>query len=588
MKKGWLPKVGTWQYYLLLASVTGLVLGPLGGLAAAYMNFSIGFFVGGQVLVGILGSVITFRYGAEGRHGANYMQTMAGVLSSMCGMAVLIQAMHWLGMTPPPIWQMGVFFMSAGMFGIGMGVIYTPLLVDRLKLTYPSGAAVATIIRALTDPKLLKASILKLGGGTGAGIGFGFMGNPWEFSSSTLGAGMIVSQRIAIPGLVMGLIGYALTPSLKAWGWLGDKDTFRRIGFLMALAMILGASLVDLSIIGWDAVRRIRGAMKEKAEEVPDHLRINYRFYALWVVFWGAVTTVLATMILHQPIGFILLALGLVLLFLIVNGISTGISDSNPISSAFVLSVLLMSLLGLRDQMTGLLAASILLICCSVGVDMQQALATGRRLGTRRSIQFHFQWGGVVIGTIVSLALAGVFFKAYPELLINVVGGEPVPKWQSAMTYKIVGILQDISDLKPHQIYALLIGLGFGVTVQILRKLLKGNAAYQGFLAKKKASPDPGQRRQGMAIDFAVDALLLSSPYAFSFGGFVEVPVVFWFAVGGIICSSLNFLTERAAKPGEEMPEEIGTTFLVGGGLIAGDALYALALGMIGLFGLLM
>jgi len=586
MKRSWLPKVGSWQYYLLLIVVTGVLLGPLGGLAAAYMNFSLGFFVGGQVLVGILGSVITFHYGAEGRHGANYMQTMAGVLSSMCGMAVLIQAMHWLGMTPPPAWEMGVFFASVGMFGIGLGVIYTPLLVDRLKLTYPSGAAVATIIRALTDPKLLRISIMKLGGGILTGMGCGLFSVPWGFSASTLGAGMIVSQRIAIPGLVMGLIGYALTPSLRMWGWIGAKDPFRKIGFLIALAMILGASLVDLTLIGWEAFQRIRGAMKEKPEEVPPNQRVNFKAFIVWVVFWGIITTVLASQILHQPVGFILLALGLVLIFLLVNGISTGISDSNPISSAFVLSVLLMSVLGLKDPLVGLFAASILLICCAVGVDMQQALATGRRLGTSRTIQFHFQWGGVVVGTVVSLLLANIFFRAYPDLTINAVHQE-VPKWQSAMTYKIVGILEDIGHLKPHQTYALLIGLVFGLVVQILRKLLKDSQAYKGFLAKMKASAEPSKRFVGLAADFSIDAFLLSSPYAFSFGGFVDVQTVFWFAIGGVLCSSINFYSQRSVKPGEEMPEEIGTTFLVGGGLIAGDALYALMLGMWGLFGLL-
>src|SRR5205807_10467746 len=44
----WLPKLGTWKYYALLGAVGILVLGPLGGVAASYMNFSLGFFVGGQ------------------------------------------------------------------------------------------------------------------------------------------------------------------------------------------------------------------------------------------------------------------------------------------------------------------------------------------------------------------------------------------------------------------------------------------------------------------------------------------------------------------------------------------------------------
>jgi hypothetical protein len=41
---GWLPKLGTWKYYALLGAVGILVLGPLGGVAASYMNFSLGFF----------------------------------------------------------------------------------------------------------------------------------------------------------------------------------------------------------------------------------------------------------------------------------------------------------------------------------------------------------------------------------------------------------------------------------------------------------------------------------------------------------------------------------------------------------------
>src|SRR6476620_4417065 len=89
----WLPRLGTWRYHALLATVGILVLGPLGGLAASFMNFSIGFFVGGQVLAGILGSTVTYGYGSAGRHGANYIQTTAASVAGMSAMAVVIQAM---------------------------------------------------------------------------------------------------------------------------------------------------------------------------------------------------------------------------------------------------------------------------------------------------------------------------------------------------------------------------------------------------------------------------------------------------------------------------------------------------------------
>src|SRR3954454_17689168 len=101
---GWLPPIGSPKYYILLGAIAIFILGPLGGVTAAYMNFSLGFFVGGQVLAGILGSAVTYGYGPEGKHGANYMQTMAASVAGMAGMGVLIQAMTWLGIPMPPAW----------------------------------------------------------------------------------------------------------------------------------------------------------------------------------------------------------------------------------------------------------------------------------------------------------------------------------------------------------------------------------------------------------------------------------------------------------------------------------------------------
>ena len=147
------------RYYLMLAVLGIFILGPLGGVTASYMNFSIGFFVGGQVLAGILGSTVTLGYGPEGKHGANYMQTAAASVAGMAGMGVLIQAMVWMGLPQPPVWQLMLFMGAIGMFGAGVGMLYTPILVDRLQLTFPSGLAVANILRALTDPVLLKRSV---------------------------------------------------------------------------------------------------------------------------------------------------------------------------------------------------------------------------------------------------------------------------------------------------------------------------------------------------------------------------------------------------------------------------------------------
>ncbi len=182
------------------------------------MNFSLGFYIGGQVLAGILGSTVTYGYGAEGKHGANYIQTAAASVASLSAMGVLIQAMVWMGLPQPPVWQMVLYFLCIGMFAAGVGMLYTPILVDRMQLQFPSGLAVANILRALTDPVLLKRSVKQLGGGMLTGFVIPMAALKIEiidkisFSASTFGAGMVVGARVGVPAITAAILGTWLAP----------------------------------------------------------------------------------------------------------------------------------------------------------------------------------------------------------------------------------------------------------------------------------------------------------------------------------------------------------------------------------------
>ncbi len=498
--------------------------------------------------------------------------------------------MAWLGLPEPPVWQLILFFMCIGMFGVGVGMLYTPILVDRMQLSYPSGFAVANILRALTDKKLLKASIAKLGGGTAAGLIGGLAATKFPrvealgISTSTIGAGMVVGARIAIPGFVVALIGQQLTPWLRSIGWLGANDPFRKIGFVLALGTILGAAIVDISIIGYKAVQRL-GQQREPAPPADDWKRTNTSLLVAWVLCWGAALIFVAANILHQPLTFVLLAIGLVFIFVLINGISTGISDSNPISSAFVIAVFLMASLGLKDPGVGLMCAAILLISCGVGVDMQQDRSTGWRLGTNRIKQFRYQVIGVLMGAVLAVVLAKIFMQSYPVLRVDSFSNpnvEGAAQWQSAMTYKFVGALKGLTNPKPYIMKALFLGISLGFAIEILRKYLKNNSSYKRFARSSRA---------GEIGDFVLDAVLLPSPYASSFGGFVNLPTTIWFASGGVISSIFEGLTkprQSEAKPGEgEVPADMSTMSLIGGGLIGGDSLAALSIGIYGLLKML-
>jgi hypothetical protein len=197
--------------------------------------------------------------------------------------------------------------------------------------------------------------------------------------------------------------------------------------------------------------------------------------------------------------------------------------------------------------------------------------------------------------------------RAYPVLTIDTFAHPEakVDQWQSAMTFKFVGAIRDLGNLPPYKVTALGIGLAIGLTTEILRKIIHKSEKYKKLIHGS---------RGGFVFGWTMDAILLPSPYASSFGGFVELVVTFWFAAGGVLSSLINTFTQKPAKvmaaeggsaegeakeqmgdaagPKEKvedddaLPEDMSTTSLVGGGLIAGEALFALALGIIGLLAL--
>jgi len=278
----------------------------------------------------------------------------------------------------------------------------------------------------------------------------------------------------------MAIVGWFMTPSLRAAGILGAKDPFRKIGFLVGLAMIFSAGIVDLTFIALEAVKRIRARSREATPPVQSGGLSTGRL-VLWVVGWGIALVLVATMLLGQPVGWVLFAIVLVFLFVFINGISQGISDWNPISSAFVVSVILMSAIGLRDPIVAMMSASVLLVSTIVGVDMQQDRSTGWRLGSKRAIQFRYQAAGILMGSVLCVVFAKVFMYLYPVLTVDTFS-HPEAKvgiWQSAMTYKFVGAIRGIGHLSSSQVMALAIGLAIGAVIAIARRMLTASTDYQ-------------------------------------------------------------------------------------------------------------
>lgn len=163
------------------------------------------------------------------------------------------------------------------------------------------------------------------------------------------------------------------------------------------------------------------------------------------------------------------------------------------------------------------------------------------------------------------------------------------------MTFKFVGALKGITNPNPRSTKLLLMGLAIGLVTEALRKFLKSNEGYKRFRDGSKS---------GYAFDFFLDCVLLPSPYASSFGGFVNFSTAMYFGGGGVAGSLYNTFVdtkkEAPKKDGDkpaaegdkkdepaEIPEDMSTVSLVGGGMIAGESLSALAVGVIGLVSML-
>ncbi len=149
------------------------------------------------------------------------------------------------------------------------------------------------------------------------------------------------------------------------------------------------------------------------------------------------------------------------------------------------------------------------------------------------------------------------------------------------MTYKFVGAIRTMGNLPSYQLKAMLLGLGIGFVTEVSRKLLARARRYQAFI---KASA------KGAAVGWVVDAILLSSPYASSTGGFLDIYTSCWFAAGGLLTP---LLAPRRQTPPTELgdsnilPEDMSTPSLIGGGSDRGESIFTLAAGIIALLALL-
>jgi len=102
----------------------------------------------------------------------------------------------------------------------------------------------------------------------------------------------------------------------------------------------MGAAAVDIALILRQAAARLRArAAPERAPAEEGWKKTSTPRLLLWIGAWGTALVLVASGLMQVPLHWVLLAVAFSFPMMLVNGISLGITDSNPISSAFVLTI---------------------------------------------------------------------------------------------------------------------------------------------------------------------------------------------------------------------------------------------------------
>jgi putative OPT family oligopeptide transporter len=455
----------TYRELTISAVVLGILQGIILNIAFVYIALKLGFSLGGSAIAAIFGYLIL--RGILHRRSIvenNLNQTIAsGINSAGTGVVFVVPAMFLLSVSQENLSTFSSFFFSfwplmlAGLGGALLGVILIiPLrkqLIELERLRFPTGIAVATIIRS-GSAGVEKAKLL--------GIGFlisalwkllllsGWMEQPgfWENEELNLSFGIIPSYfapalslsimnfaigilagRAGLPFFFGGLLGWwIISPFSVAAGWTPPSVTLNDPAFADALVdfiyknilqplgigILIGAALMEV-IMNYPAIKSAfhalasatRHATTNGKEEMPFWLLLLGGIMALLFFFW-AVWGVSGVSLTQALLVALLGTLWLGLAGLVVAQ-CTGLTDISPVSGISLISITIMMALFAGNVMPAMIVTVAVAVAIGQSADMMQDLKTGFLVGSnpfkQQIVQLAVSWLGVLIAFVVVFLL---------------------------------------------------------------------------------------------------------------------------------------------------------------------------------------
>ncbi|MCK5720839.1 MAG: OPT/YSL family transporter [Thiomargarita sp.] len=515
-------KTTNYRELTVIAVLLGIVQGIILNIAFIYIALKLGFSIGGSTIAAILGYVFLRGFSNKGTIVENNInQTIASSINSAgVGIVFVLPALFLLSVQQSDlilsIWSL----LLAGIAGAVLGVvIIIPLrkqLIEIERLRFPTGVAVATIIRSgaagVDKAKLLIIGfiisaawkILLISGWLDTegifeneelNLSFGILPDyvaPAIYLSMLNFAAGLLSGRAGLPFLWGGIVAWwILSPTSVFAGWIPtDLEGQVLVDFIYAnmlrplgIAILIGAAFTEV-IVHYPAIKsafyslatasRTASCSMTGKEEMPFKVLIIGGISAV-LLFFIATWSMSDISIIQAILIALISTLWLGLAGLIITECA-GLTDISPISGISLISVTMVMIILNGNIAAAMIVALTVAVAVGQSSDMMQDLKTGFMVGSRPFLQQSVQFATSWIGVIVAFGVVYVLWSTS-----GFGPNTPLPAPQATALTSIIETIQN--DAVPVDKYILggIIGILLGVVPIASLGILIGLAMYLPF-----------------------------------------------------------------------------------------------------------
>lgn len=574
----------------LRALLTGALLGGVLSLSNLYVALRSGWSIGVTITAAILSFAIYFVLGklkivrrAFGLYENNAAKSVASAAGYMTGGGTVaaIPAVMMLTGEVMPWYQMLPWVAIIALLGVVTAIPMKRQMINVEQLRFPTGVACAETLKSLyasAGEGLDKARALGLAGAFGAlvawfrdvkaawmpwnlpshaALPFSLGGNPalsytfaFENSVIMMGAGALMGMRVAWSLLLGAIINFGILAP-----WMHEIGAIQGLGYknIVTWSVWFGSALLLTSgltsfAFSWRTVGRAFASMGKamrggKPEGAMKH-EMPMAYFVFGVPLLGAVVVFLAWFFFGISPILGVLAVLMSFFIAVVACRATGETDTTPTGALGKVTQLTFGALDPGNVTTNLMTANVTAGIGLHSADLLTDLKTGYLIGASPRQQFWAQFFGVIAG---SLFVVPAFLIIIPDASLIGTDKYPAP---GAQTWAAVAQLlsQGFATLHPSARWSLLVGGLLGIALPFLEK---------GFPKAKKWIPSS----MGLGLAFTMPA---------------------WNAISMFLGAVIAWALEKTRPAVAER-----YTVPVASGLIAGESLIGVAIGLLVVMGIL-